>query len=152
MATNNGPGTILVAEDDDDDFNLTERAFRKLSLPKKIVRVKNGQELIDYLRNGKSPRPDLILLDLNMPIKDGRETLQEIRADGSLKDIPVVVLTTSRSEEDVARTYKLGVNSFIRKPFRQEEFVGMIQALSRYWFDFVELPPHDEKNERKSDG
>lgn len=140
MRENKDTGVILVAEDDDEDFNLTERAFKKLRLSRKIVRVKNGQELIDYLRNGKSPRPDLVLLDLNMPIKDGREALQEIKSDERLKDIPVVVLTTSNSEEDVAHTYHLGVNSFIRKPFRHKELADMVRDLSHYWFTTVRLP------------
>ena|SRR3989338_947483 len=139
MGENKENGVILVAEDDDEDFLLTERAFQKSRLSKKIIRVKNGQELIDYLLH--HPHPLLVLLDLNMPIKDGRETLKEIKSDDRLKSIPVVVLTTSKLEEDVARTYQLGVNSFIRKPSRQKDCVDMIRALNHYWFDIVELPP-----------
>ena len=120
-----------------------ERAFKVLNLSKQIVRVRDGQELVDYLRN--PPHPDLILLDLNMPIKDGREALQEIKSNEWLRDIPVIVLTTSKSEEDVIHTYRLGVNSFIRKPARQKEFVEMIRSLSRYWFETVELPHRGER-------
>ena len=134
-------GTILIAEDDDEDFCLTERTFNKLRLTKKIIRVKNGQELMDTLR--KDPFPDLVLLDLNMPIKDGREALQEIKSDAYLKRIPVVVLTTSNAEEEITQAYQAGVNSFIRKPFRHKELSDLLSALSHYWFDIVELPRGD---------
>ena len=135
-------GTVLLAEDDDEDFHLVERAFKKLDLSKKIVRARDGQELIDYLHG--HPHPELILLDLNMPIKGGREVLREIKADDRLRDIPVVVLTTSKLEGDVDRAYELGVNSFIRKPSGQEEFVEMVRIVCRYWFEIVELPRQGE--------
>ena len=116
MRDNKAKNVVLVAEDDDEDFNLMERAFKVLNLSKQIVSV-----------------------------KDGREALQEIKSNEWLRDIPVIVLTTSKSEEDVIHTYRLGVNSFIRKPARQKEFVEMIRSLSRYWFETVELPHRGER-------
>ncbi len=112
-----------------------------------VSRVKDGEELMDYLRHhgeytaeGSSPGPSLILLDLNMPRKDGREALREIKADAMLRHIPVVVLTTSRAEEDVVRSYQCGVNSFITKPVTFQGLVEAMKALGRYWFEVVELP------------
>jgi CheY-like chemotaxis protein len=108
--------------------------------------VVDGQDLLDYLRHeGRwtaedAPRPGIILLDLNMPKKDGREALAEIKADPRLRHIPVVVLTTSKAEEDVVRAYDLGVNSFIAKPVTFEGLVEVMNTLSRYWFEIVELP------------
>lgn len=145
MKENRAKNVIVVAEDDDEDFILMERAFKIVNLAKQVMRARDGQDLVDYLLN--SPRPDLILLDLNMPIKDGREALEEIKSNERLRDIPVVVLTTSKSEEDVVHSYRLGVNSFILKPARQKEFVEMIRALCQYWFETVELP-HPRERER----
>src|SRR5690606_16488941 len=114
-------------------------------------RVEDGEELIDYLKQrGKykdvaTPRPGMILLDLNMPRKDGRETLKEIKADPDLKDIPVVIFTTSKAEEDVFRSYQLGSNSFITKPVTFEKLVRVIGALGTYWFKIVKLPQPSEK-------
>src|SRR5262249_28014308 len=109
--------------------------------------VEDGEELMDYLhRRGKysnpkdSPRPGLILLDLNMPRKDGREALREIKNDPKLRDIPVVVLTTSKAEEDVVRTYSLGVNSYIAKPVKFTALVEIMKTMTKYWFEIVELP------------
>ncbi|MDQ3959432.1 MAG: response regulator, partial [Pseudomonadota bacterium] len=109
--------------------------------------VTNGEELMDYLyRRGRyadmatSPRPGLILLDLNMPKKDGREALQEIKADPNLRRIPVVILTTSEAEEDVYRSYDLGANSFITKPVTFESLVELMRVMGRYWIELVELP------------
>jgi CheY-like chemotaxis protein len=115
--------------------------------------VGDGRELLDYLRRTgryadpalEAPRPGIILLDLNMPKKDGREALAEIKADGSLRRIPVVVLTTSKDEEDVFRTYDLGVNSFITKPVTFGGLVEVMRTWSRYWFEIVELPDGDGK-------
>ncbi len=138
---------ILLAEDDDDDFFLTSRALKENRLRNEVVRVKDGEDLMEYLRhqgefsNAKqSPEPSLILLDLNMPRKDGREALKEIKSDPKLRHIPVVVLTTSRAEEDVVRSYQLGVNSFITKPVTFQGLVEAMKALGRYWFEVVELP------------
>jgi two-component system, response regulator len=138
---------ILLAEDDDDDFFLTSRALKENRLRNEVLRVKDGEELMQYLRHdGKfarpepAPEPALILLDLNMPRKDGREALKEIKSDSELRHIPVVVLTTSRAEEDVIRSYQLGVNSFITKPVTFQGLVDAMKALGRYWFEVVELP------------
>ncbi len=139
--------TILMADDDEDDCLLTREAFEEARLANDLRFVANGEELMDYLyRRGaygdptSSPRPGLILLDLNMPRKDGREALREIKSDPELRKIPVVVLTTSKAEEDIFRSYDLGVNSFITKPIGFEGMVAIIQTLGRYWFEIVELP------------
>jgi CheY-like chemotaxis protein len=151
MVTGNGNGgelvRILLAEDDDDDYFLTAKALKENRLLNEVRRVTDGEELMDYLhRRGQygdpdqSPEPSLILLDLNMPRKDGREALREIKSDPGLRHIPVVVLTTSRAEEDVVRSYQLGVNSFITKPVTFQGLVDAMKALGRYWFEVVELP------------
>ncbi len=139
--------TILVAEDDDDDYLLIHDALEEAKLINNLKWVKNGEDLLDYLfRRGdytdpqKSPRPGIILLDLNMPKKDGREALKEIKSEPTLKTIPVIVLTTSKTEEDILRSYELGVNSFIRKPVEFEQFVEAVKVLGLYWFSIVELP------------
>lgn len=143
--------TILMADDDDDDFLLTKKALAESKLANTLVRVSDGEELLDYLKQrGKyegvdEPRPGMILLDLNMPRKDGREALKEIKADPELKDIPVVIFTTSKAEEDVYRSYQLGSNSFITKPVTFDKFVGVISALGLYWFKIVKLPQSSEK-------
>ena len=141
------PVRILLAEDDNDDFYLTERALKENRLRNQISRVKDGEELLRYLRHGGefswakgAPEPSLILLDLNMPKMDGREALREIKSDPVLHHIPVVVLTTSRAEEDVVRSYEFGVNSFITKPLTFQGLVEAMKALDRYWFEVVALP------------
>jgi CheY-like chemotaxis protein len=141
--------TVLLAEDDEDDYLLIKEAFAELGLPNRIYRVRNGEELIDFLlrrgehRNPKElPKPLIILLDLNMPKKDGREALREIKEDPKLKPIPVVVLTTSKYEEDIQKTYTLGVSSYIKKPVSFDQFVEMVRVFKEYWFDTVELPAH----------
>jgi len=145
-ATSN-PFTILLAEDDPDDRLLTRQAMEKGQLGVDLRFVEDGEELVDYLRRrGKfvdarvSPRPRLILLDLNMPRKDGREALREIKNDPVLRDIPVVILTTSKAEEDIARTYHLGANSYITKPARFSSFVSVMRTMGKYWLGTVELP------------
>lgn len=145
------PSTILIAEDDDDDFLLTEQALREARLLNPLQRVVDGQQLMDYLqRQGPYrdrniyPRPSLILLDLNMPRKDGREALREIKVNESLRQLPVVVLTTSKAEEDIVRSYDLGVNSFIIKPVTFGGLVEAVKVLGRYWFELVKLPPQSE--------
>ena len=140
------PITILLADDDPDDRRLTQDAFEESRLANDLRVVEDGQELLDYLRrDGRfqgehAPRPGLILLDLNMPRLDGREALQAIKADPSLRSIPIVVLTTSKSEEDVFRSYDLGVNSFITKPVSFQGLVEVVRVLGHYWFEIVELP------------
>ena len=138
---------ILMADDDPDDCMLTQDALEEARLSNDLRFVEDGQALMDYLRHqGKyaeldsSPRPGLILLDLNMPRKDGREALAEIKADPELRRIPIVVMTTSRAEEDIYRTYDLGVRSFIQKPVSFESLVELMRVLSRYWFEIVTLP------------
>lgn len=140
------PITILMADDDEDDFLLAKRALKQSKLLNDLIRVEDGEELMDYLMargdyaNKPTPRPGVILLDLNMPRKDGREALKEIKSHPDLRDIPVVVFTTSKAEEDVYRSYQLGVNSFITKPVTFESLITTMGALGKYWFEIVELP------------
>ena len=148
MNASTHPILVLVADDDPEDRMLIEDAFEESRLANPLEFVVDGEDLLDYLhrRNGysdpsSSPRPGLILLDLNMPRKDGREALKEIKSDPDLRQIPIVVMTTSRAEEDVLRTYDLGVNSFITKPVTFEGLVEVVKMLGRYWFQIVELPP-----------
>jgi len=143
--------SILMADDDDDDFLLTKKALQESRLANHLARVKDGEELLDYLRcDGEykdivTERPGLILLDLNMPRKDGREALKELKADPDLKDIPVVIFTTSKAEEDIYRSYQLGSNSFITKPVTFDKLVRVITALGSYWFKIVKLPTNEGK-------
>lgn len=139
--------TILMADDDADDRLLAQDALTECRLANELHCVENGEELLDYLyHRGKfsapesSPRPGLILLDLNMPKKDGREALMEIKKDPELRKIPVVVLTTSKADTDIGRIYDLGANSFIAKPVTFDLLVDVMKAIGRYWFDIVELP------------
>lgn len=140
--------TILMADDDEEDCELTREALQNARLANQMKFVVDGQDLLDYLRQegpyagrpDDAPRPGIILLDLNMPKKDGREALQELKADPELRSIPVVVLTTSSDEQDVFRTYDLGVNSFITKPVTFAGLVEAMRTLQRYWFELVELP------------
>ena len=140
------PFTILLADDDEEDRELARDALQDSRLANEMKFVYDGQDLLDYLRHeGRwvtedAPRPGIILLDLNMPRKDGREALQEIKADESLRRIPVVVLTTSKDETDVLSTYDLGVSSFITKPVTFGGLVDVMRAWTQYWFEIVELP------------
>jgi CheY-like chemotaxis protein len=142
--------TILLADDDPDDRKLTQDAFVENRLVNVLHCVEDGEELMEYLRRqGRyvdqkdAPLPGLILLDLNMPRKDGREALKEIKADPELRRIPIVVLTTSKAEEDILRTYDLGVNSYVTKPVTFKSLVELVKVLGRYWFEVVELPPSE---------
>lgn len=139
--------TILYADDDADDQLLVQEALEESLVKNELRFVCDGEELMDYLkRRGKyadpnsSPRPGLILLDLNMPRKNGREALAEIKGDPLLRTIPVVVLTTSKAEEDIYRSYELGVNSFIAKPVTFGGMVQVMRTLGSYWFEIVALP------------
>jgi len=139
---------ILIAEDDPDDRMLTIRALEQNRLANDIKWVEDGEELMDYLHRrgiyadaGSAPRPGLILLDLNMPRMDGREALQAIKADPELRRIPVVVLTTSRAEQDIVQSYDLGVNAFVTKPVTFVELAHAIRVLGNFWFEIVKLPP-----------
>lgn len=140
--------TILMADDDADDRLLAKDALAECNAASELLCVENGEELLDYLmRRGnytdpeKSPRPGLIILDLNMPKKDGRDALRQIKLDPELRKIPVVVLTTSRADTDISRIYDLGANSFIAKPVSFDSLVEVMRLLIRYWFETVELPP-----------
>jgi CheY-like chemotaxis protein len=142
------PITILYADDDAEDRMLVKDAWNESHVANEMVFVEDGEQLMDYLhRRGKyaelagSPLPGLILLDLNMPRKDGREALKEIKSDPRLRSIPIVILTTSKAEEDIFRAYDLGVNSFIVKPVTFQSLVDLTLALNKYWFGIVELPP-----------
>ena len=147
---------ILIADDDADDRLMAKEALEECRLANHIDFVEDGVELMDYLRaKGRyvatrpASRPGLIILDLNMPKMDGREALREIKADPSLRRIPVVVMTTSKAEEDIYRTYDLGVNSFITKPVTFEGLVAVMRAMGRYWIEIVELPDHGGLREKR---
>jgi CheY-like chemotaxis protein len=143
------PITILVCDDDEDDQMLTRQALEDAHVANDVRFVENGEQLLDYLyqrgafagENGLAPRPGLILLDLNMPKMDGREALKIIKDDPTLHDIPIVVLTTSSLSADIAKSYQLGVNSFITKPVTFTGLVAAMNILGRYWLEIVELPP-----------
>ncbi len=145
----NGLHPILIAEDDEDDYLLTMEALKEAGVDTQIKWVKDGEELMDYLEPAevgvsikkiRAELPSLILLDLNMPRKDGREVLDELKKNITLRKIPIVVLTTSKADTDINRAYDLGVNSYIQKPVRFNEFVEVIKVLSNYWFNIVKLP------------
>lgn len=138
---------ILMADDDADDRLLVKEALSDSGVPHALHFAEDGMDLLKYLKsNGTSedgrdmPRPELILLDLNMPLKDGREVLREIRADQALRQIPVVVFTTSKADTDVRQMYELGANSFITKPAAFAELVQLMKRLTEYWFDTVHIP------------
>jgi CheY-like chemotaxis protein len=142
------PITILMAEDDADDRLLAAEALTENYLVYDLRFVEDGEELMAYLRRqgnyslpAVAPRPMLILLDLNMPRKDGREALAEIKTDPQLKQIPIVVFTTSADQKDIYQSYDLGANSFITKPASFDDLVNVLRWLERYWFDLVKLPP-----------
>lgn len=142
------PITIVIADDDPEDRMLAEDALKDSRLVNDIRFVEDGEELLEYLQHqgryadpDTAPRPGMILLDLNMPRMDGREALKLIKADPDLRRIPVVVLTTSKAEEDIYRTYDLGVNSFIIKPVTFDSLVSIMRVLETYWFEIVEIPP-----------
>lgn len=145
------PVTIVLAEDDPDDRLLTMRALEKSRLANEVHCVEDGEELMDYLlrRNDyvdeeNAPRPGLILLDLNMPRKDGREALEEIKSNPSLRRIPIVVLTTSEAEQDILQSYDLGVNAFVTKPVTFDGLADAVQAIGQFWFEIVKLPPSEQ--------
>jgi len=143
------PITILLCDDDADDRLLTQQALDAAHISNSLEVVEDGEQMLDYLyqrgryagETGTAPRPGLILLDLNMPKLDGRDALRLIKGDKSLSDIPVVVLTTSRFDKDIALCYELGVNSFISKPVTFTGLVDAMNVLGRYWLEIVELPP-----------
>jgi CheY-like chemotaxis protein len=136
--------TVLMADDDEDDRLLARDAFHESEVDVDLRFVEDGQELLEYLHGqgpwAGAPRPSLILLDLNMPRKDGREALAAIKSSPALRRIPVVVISTSKAEEDVVRSYDLGVSSFISKPVTYESLLALVRTLSHYWFRTVRLP------------
>ena len=145
------PAVILLAEDDPGDQELARRALEQSRIRNELYIVEDGEEALNYLRRrGKyqdpasSPKPDLMLLDLNMPKMDGKQLLEQMRADPNLRRIPVVALTTSKQENDIIRTYDLGANSYIVKPVDMDQFVNAIKVLKDYWFQIVVLPPRGE--------
>ena len=151
VADKGKPAVILLVEDDRGDQELTRRALQEGKIRNELRIVEDGEEALAYLfRRGEykdpatSPRPDLLLLDLNLPRVDGREVLERIRADATLRRMAVVVLTTSRQEEDILRSYEVGCNSFITKPVGMDQFIQVIQSLKEYWFQIVVLPPKTE--------
>ncbi len=154
MSTGARPISILMAEDDPEDVMLVRDALAEARLSNDLRCVSDGEELMDYLkRRGKyadpqtAPRPGIILLDLNMPKKDGRETLREIKNDPALRAIPVIVLTTSHAEEDIIRSYGTGANSYITKPVTFDKLVEIVRFIGRYWFEIVALPSEGELND-----
>jgi CheY-like chemotaxis protein len=151
MTLHGKPIEILMADDDPEDRMLVLDAWEESRLANNLSFVEDGEELMDYLRRqGKydsfidKPFPDLILLDLNMPKKDGREALKEIKSDPKLRRIPVVILTTSKEEADILKTYDLGANSFIKKPVTFDSLVEVVRTLAKYWFQIVELIPESK--------
>lgn len=145
------PITILMADDDPDDRQLTKEAFEEARLANDLRFVEDGVELLDYLhRRGKyadprtSPWPGIILLDLNMPRKDGREALQELKQDPRFRAIRVIILTTSKAEEDILRTYNLSAASYITKPVTFESLVDVVRTIGKYWLEIVELPENGD--------
>lgn len=138
---------ILMADDDPDDRLLARDAFVEARMANRLLFVEDGEQVIDYLRRRgryadevQFPMPGLILLDLNMPRRDGREVLAEIKSDPAFKHIPVVVLTTSRAPEDVMKSYRTGGNSYIVKPVTFRELTEVVREIGRYWLDVVDLP------------
>jgi len=135
---------ILMVEDNPGDVRLTQEALKEGHLWNHLSVAKDGMEALEYLRRAgrfqNATRPDLILLDLNLPKKDGREVLSEIKADEKLRLIPVVVLTTSRSEEDIIRSYKLHANCYITKPVDFPQFAAVVRSIENFWFTVVKLP------------
>ena len=151
MSIEGREAVILLAEDDPGDQELTRRALEDGKIANELHIVQDGEETLNFLlRRGRyadpaaSPRPDLILLDLNMPKLDGRQVLAEIGKHPRLRRLAIVVLTTSQQDEDVLRSYDLGVKSYITKPVDMDQFVRVIQTLERYWFQVVVLPPDTE--------
>ena len=139
--------TILLAEDDYDDRYLISEALDESGVETHLYIVENGEDLLDYLKGrgnysdrSEFPLPNMILLDLNMPLMDGREALTEIKKDRDLRRIPIIVLTTSQAEEDVQATYDLGITGFITKPMTFSGLVDVMKSVGNYWFDSVTLP------------
>jgi two-component system, chemotaxis family, response regulator Rcp1 len=145
MSGRGEPVEILLVEDNPGDVRLTKEALREGKVYNNLHWAKDGVEALEFLRregkHAKAPRPDIILLDLNLPKKDGREVLEIIKGDDTLKNIPVVVLTTSKAEEDVVRSYALHANCYVTKPVDLEKFIVVVKSIDRFWLTVVTLPP-----------
>lgn len=143
---NGNPAIILMAEDNDADVRLAEEALSEGKISNKIYRVKDGLETMAFLRKqppyGDVPRPDILLLDLNMPRMDGREVLTEIDKDESLRGLPVVVLTTSEAEKDIVKSYRLKASCYVTKPVDFEQFIEVVRSIENFWFTVVSLPEY----------
>jgi CheY-like chemotaxis protein len=139
------PVEVLLVEDNPGDVRLTREALREGKVQNNLNVMPDGVEALRYLRRegpyADAPRPDVILLDLNLPKKDGREVLEELKADPSLMNIPVVVLTSSQAEQDILRAYQLRANCYITKPVDLEQFIHVVQSIENFWFSIVKLPP-----------
>jgi CheY-like chemotaxis protein len=138
---------ILLVEDNPADVRLTKEALKESKIRNSLNVVENGVEAMAYLRQegryANAVRPDLILLDLNLPLKDGREVLADIKADKDLKIIPIVILTTSKAEQDIIRTYNLHANCYVTKPVDLEQFMTVVRAIEDFWLTIVKLPPNE---------
>jgi len=145
MSGQGEPVEILLVEDNPGDVRLTKEALREGKVYNNLHWAKDGVEALEFLRregkHAKAPRPDIILLDLNLPKKDGREVLEIIKSDDLLKHIPVVVLTTSKAEEDVLKSYALHANCYVTKPVDLEKFIVVVKSIDRFWLTVVTLPP-----------
>lgn len=137
---------ILLVEDNPGDVRLTQEALKENKIRNNLHVAKDGVEAMEFLRRirdyGESPRPDLILLDLNLPKKDGREVLAEIKSDEKLRSIPVVILTTSDAEDDIAKAYQMYANCYVRKPIDLNRFIEVVRVIENFWLSIVELPPN----------
>lgn len=145
---NGEPIDVLLVEDNPGDVRLTEEAFEEGSINNELYVASTGEEAMDFLyQRGEyeeSPRPHLVLLDLNLPGKDGHEVLEDIREDDHLQRIPVIVLTSSKAEEDVVRSYELSTNAYLTKPIGPDEFMELVRSFEQFWFTMVKLPPKPE--------
>ncbi|MEP6865033.1 MAG: response regulator [Deltaproteobacteria bacterium] len=135
------PIEILLVEDNPADVRLTQEALREGKVKNNLSVARDGEEALAFLRREGSPRPDLILLDLNLPRRDGRQVLAEIKKDDELKRIPVVVLTTSAAEVDILKSYELHANCYITKPVDLEQFITVVKSIDDFWLTIVKLPP-----------
>lgn len=142
------PAQILLVEDNPGDVRLTEEAFKQGRIENDLHVVSDGTDALEFLyRRGEyedAPRPDLILLDLNLPRKDGEDVLEELKADPELRSIPVIVLTSSRAEEDVVRSYELHANAYLTKPVDPDDFIETVRTFEKFWFSVVRLPPEGD--------
>ncbi|QFU82782.1 response regulator [Natronorubrum aibiense] len=142
------PAQILLVEDNPGDVRLTKEAFKQGRIENDLYVVSDGNEALEFLyQRGEyadAPRPDLILLDLNLPRKDGEDVLEELKEHSELRSIPVIVLTSSNAEEDVVRSYELHANAYLTKPVDPDEFIETVRAFEKFWFTVVRLPPEDD--------